>query len=238
MNVAPNATPAWLLASPRRRAPYLYSETEISRILAAARQLGPRHSLRPHTLTTLLGLLASTGLRVSEALNLSVSDIRLSAKPAHLVIRETKFGKSRLVPLHPSAVEPLCEYAYLRKRLGYAALSEAFFVSEQGAALSYSSLEQTFQRLLALLGIQAQDGKRRPTLHAFRHSFAVARLCAWQAAGVDVRVMLPHLSVYLGHVSPSESYWYLSATPELLVTASRVFAAFVAPGGEEWQCQP
>ena len=215
-----------LLSGPKRRKPYLFSADEIRCMLAATMELGPRNSLRPHTYNALLGLLASTGLRVGEAIRLTVADVQLTATPPHLIIRETKFAKSRLVPLHATAAEHLRRYGVHRQRLGYNALSDAWLISEQGGPLLYSSLWIWFARFLRRLNICSAEGKRRPSLHSFRHGFAVERLKAWQEAGANVQALVPHLAVYLGHVSPRETYWYLSASPELLNAAARSFETF------------
>jgi integrase/recombinase XerD len=219
-----------LLAALRRPHPYLFSPAQLGQLLEAVSRLGPRGSLRPHTYYALIGLLASTGLRVGEALRLSVADVRLDDDPPHLRIVQTKFGKSRLVPLHPSSAQKLRDYAQLRRRLGYHALGEVFFLSETGQALDYSVLWRTFARLTRRLGLWPVEG-RRPSLHALRHTFAVERLVSWYRAGVDVRALAPSLSVYLGHVHPEESYWYFTATPELLEAAAHLFERYAERGG-------
>ena len=226
----PSAT---LLARPRRQKPFLFSAEEISLLLKAASSLGPQASLRPHTLSTLLGLLASSGLRASEALNLTVRDVLLNLDPPRLDIRQTKFHKSRLVPIHETVANKLHQYAELRRRLNYDGLSDYFFVSEQGRRIRYMAIYNTFQKLVSSLGIEAKDGSRRPSLHSLRHGFAVDRLRTWYQQGVDVRAHLPQLSVYLGHLEPAHTYWYLSATPELLNEAARSFAAYAIAGGEQ-----
>ena len=223
---------ARLLAQPPRRKPFLFSADEISRLLKAALSLGPRASLRPHTLSTLLGLLASSGLRASEALNLTVRDVLLDLDPPRLQIRKAKFHKSRLVPIHQTVANKLRQYAELRHHLNYDGLSDSFFVSEQGSPIRYKALKDAFQKLVRGLGIKARDGSRRPSLHSLRHGFAVNRLRAWYQQGIDVMAHLPQLSVYLGHLEPAHTYWYLTATPELLSEAARSFATYAMAGGE------
>lgn len=223
---------AALVARPRRRKPFLFSAGEISLLLEAALSLGPAASLRPHTVSTLLGLLASAGLRASEALKLTVKDVLLEIESPRLEIRETKFHKSRLVPIHATVADKLREYAAQRRRLNYDGLSDSFFISEQGRRIRYMAFYNTFQKLVSGLGIRARDGSRRPSLHSLRHGFAVDRLRAWYLQGADVKALLPHLSVYLGHLEPAHTYWYLSATPELLSEAARSFAAYVMTEGE------
>ena len=205
-----------LVARPRRRKPFLFSAEELSRLLKAALTLGPQGSLRPHTLSPLLGLRASAGLRASEALNLTIGDVLLDLDPPRLESRQTKFHKSRLVPIHQTVAHQLRHYAELRRRLNYDGLSEHFFVSERASRIRYMALYNTFQKLVGSLGIKAREGSRTPSLHSLRHGFAVNRLRAWYQQGVDVRALLPQLSVYLGHLEPAHTYWYLSATPEPL----------------------
>ncbi len=212
-----------LLPAPRRPQPYLFSAAEISRVLEEAARIGPRGSLRPHTHQALFGLLACTGLRPSEAAKLLISDVQLDEQPPRLLIRQTKFQKSRWVPLHPTAADQLRRYAQLRREMNYHALSDSFFVSEQGRQTDLYSLRYAFRCLVHQLGITPRPGQRRPTLHSFRHTFAVNRLRQWYEAGVDVRALLPNLSVYLGHLNLAASFWYLSATPELLSAAAGLF---------------
>lgn len=225
----PSAT---LLGTPLRRQPFLFSAEEISPLLSAALSLGPKGSLRPYTLSTLLGLLASSGLRVSEALNLTVRDVLLELDPPRLHIRKAKFHKSRLVPIHQTVANKLHQYAELRRRMKYDGVSDSFFVSEQRSRIRYKALNDTFRKLVRGLGIEPRDGSRRPSLHSLRHGFAVERLRTWYQQGVDIGVHLPQLSVYLGHLEPAQTYWYLSATPELLSEAARLFADYAMAGGK------
>jgi integrase/recombinase XerD len=162
-----------------------------------------------------------------------VYDVLLDLDPPRLEVRKTKFNKSRLVPIHETVADKLRQYAELRHRLNYDALSDYFFVSEQGSRIRYKALYSAFQKLVSSLGIEAREGSRRPSLHSFRHGFAVDRLRTWYQQGVDVRAHLPQLSVYLGHLEPTHTYWYLSATPELLSEAARSFAAYAMEGGEQ-----
>lgn len=222
-----------LIAAPRRSHPYLFSVSEIGQILEAASHLRPTRSLRPHTHKILFGLLACTGMRISEATNLLISDVQLDERPPRLLVTATKFKKSRWIPLHASAAEQLRNYSELRRKKKYDGLSDYFFVSEQGGKLNYDILERTFQRLLRRIGISSSPGQRRPTLHSFRHTFAVQRLRQWYEQGADVRSLAPNLSIYLGHVDPATSYWYLTATPELLGSAAQLFQDYASQGGEK-----
>jgi len=227
--------PTNLIAKSHRRNPYIFSTGEINLLLQEAYRLQPLRSLRRHTHETLFGLLACTGIRVSEAINLSVSDVHLNVKPARLLVSNTKFGKSRWVPLHPTATEKLRQYAKLRRELRYEGYSDAFFVNERGEPVNYATLKDTFHSIIRRVGISAQPGRARPCLHSFRHAFAVQRLKQWYSAGQDVELLLPNLSVFLGHVDLTASYWYLSATPELLALAGNRFENYAGrcPDEEE-----
>ena len=221
-----------LLPTPRRPKPYLFTPTQITALFEAAQASRPHGSLRPHTLSTLVGLLASTGLRVGEAIRLQIEHLKLALHPPQLHILKTKFHKSRIVPLHPSTAERLRHYGAQRAHLHYDGLSEAFFVSEQGQYLQYLALHNWFARLCQRLAIAPLTGGRSPCLMSFRHTFAVTCLQRWYQQGLDVQVWLPRLSVYLGHVHPQESYWYLTAVPELLGAAAQRFQAYAHAGGD------
>jgi integrase/recombinase XerD len=220
-----------VLAPIRRPMPYLYSVSEIDTLLSEAARLGPKGSLRPYTFCSLIGLLASSGLRVGEALRLRIQDVRLDATPPYLHIIEGKFRKSRLVPLHTTTAEKMSAYIRTRKLLRYDALSDFFFVSEEGGRLSYQACRRTFAGLVRRAGIYKRSSSGRPGIHGLRHSFAVARMMEWHRTGMPVRDLLPNLSVYLGHVQPAHTYWYLTATPELLSTAADAFLQYAEKGG-------
>ncbi len=198
--------------------------------MTAARRLGPKGSLRPHTMAALIGLLYSCGLRAQEALRLRVHDVQLSASPPQLRIVRTKFRKSRLVPMHASTAAALLAYAQLRRQLGYDGLCESFFVSERAGPLVYNSVADTFRSLTRRLGLRGVLGQRDARLHDLRHTFAVTRMLAWYQEGADVQARLPELSVYLGHVHPQQTYWYLTATPALLQAASTRFETSTSDG--------
>jgi len=220
-----------LLPTPRRPKPFLFTSTQITALLEEAQASRPRGSLRPHTLSTLIGLLASTGLRVGEALRLQIDHVHLDRDPPQLHILETKFHKSRIVPLHPSTAERLHHYQAQRAYLHYDGLSEALFVSERGQHVQHPALQDWFARLCQRLAIAPTHGGRAPCLTSFRHTFAVTRMQRWYQQGLDVQALLPHLSVYLGHIHPQESYWYLTAVPELLSAAAQRFETFAQVGG-------
>jgi integrase len=220
-----------LLVGGKRRLPHIYSEAEIRALIAAARQLGPRGSLRPHTVATLIGLMASSGLRAGEAMHLRLADVDLEADPARLIVLETKFRKSRLVPIHPSTADALRAYAQERHRLGYDGRSDFFFVSERGGPLNYRVTARTFVALARRLGIRGPHGHHGASLHALRHYFAVRRVTAWYREGVDVDARMHELSTYLGHAELSNTYWYLTATPELLGAAADRFETYASARG-------
>ena len=182
-----------ILAPIRRPMPYLYSASEIEALLAEASRLGPTNSLRPYTWTTLIGLLASSGLRIGEAIGLKMDDVRLAASQPHLCVVEGKFRKSRLVPLHPTCTEKMAAYVSQRENLGYDGLSDAFFVAEQGGHLTYRACWETFAGLIRRTGICKQTSGGRPGIHALRHSFTVGRMVEWHRAGLPVKELLPHL---------------------------------------------
>jgi integrase len=221
-----------LLAARRRRIPYLFSDEEVGLFINAAHAAGPRGSLRPYTLATLIDLLFSTGLRIGEAVRLTESDLQLGGELPYLVVRESKFGKSRFVPVHATTADMLRGYLDQRKAMRYDALSNAFLVSERGCHLRVKNVARWFDKQIAALGITAEDGKRKACLHSFRHTFAVRRIQAWYEDGVAVQVMLPHLSVYLGHLNPDNTYWYLTAAPQLLSSAGERFQRYTSTGGE------
>lgn len=221
---------AGLLRKSPRRVPYLLSSDEVLELLKAARNLRSDGTLRSHTYTTIIGLMASTGIRVGEAIRLTIRDVNLESSPPRLEIRETKFKKSRIVPLHSTVAEKLKLYRSLRARTRDAEDVSAFFISERGTPLCYETLRSWFVRSTRVLGMTPTGNRRTPTLHGLRHYFAVQRLTRWCDEGARVQELAPTLSVYLGHVSPEESYWYLTSTPALLLTAGTSFERYVAGG--------
>jgi integrase/recombinase XerD len=198
----------------RRVAPYLYSDDEIIRLLKAARQLPSTIGLRPHTFATLFGLYVSTGLRANEALHLVCDDVDLVN--GVLTIRDTKFGKTRYVPLHPSTQRALQRYAKLRDRLCRNPDSRHFFLSDRGTRVTYDMLRWTFVKISHQIGLRSPGDSYGPRLHGFRHRLAVNTLLKWYRHGVDVERHLPTLSTYLGHAHITDTQWYLTATPQLL----------------------
>ena len=199
-----------------RTSPYLYSASDIAKLLQAARLLRP--PLRAATYETLIGLLACTGLRVSEAIQLDRDDV--DYENGILIVRMSKFRKSRGVALHPSTGAALQTYARQRDQLRRPCPSTpSFFVNVRGTRLSYRTVNSTFVGLLKKARIGPPSANAHLRLHDLRHSFAVRTLLGWYRAGIDVQAKLPVLATYLGHVDPKSTYWYLSAAPELLALA-------------------
>lgn len=202
---------------PRRAEPYIYNDDEINRLLQAAGQLCSPTGLRAHTYVTALGLLAVTGMRISELVTLDNEDVDLVS--GQLTIRDTKFGKSRWLPLHPTTLQALRRYVQRRDQQYPMLRSSRFFVCEQGTPLTSCQVRATFVQLSRQIGLRGPTDSHGPRLHDFRHRFAVQTLLRWYQEGADVEQHLPELSTYLGHVKVSDTYWYLSATPELLQLA-------------------
>lgn len=204
--------------TPSRIPPYLFTAEEVRVLIQAARALPTDHGppgrvLRGETFATIIGLLAATGLRRGEVLALDRADVDFEA--GVLRIRYGKFGKSRLVPVHPSVGGALHRYARDRDRVFPMPTSPAFFLSTLGRRIS-SNLGHTFTKLVRAVGIRAPGSRRQPRLHDLRHRFAVETLLNWYRQGLDAERHLLTLSTYLGHVNLSGTYWYLQAHPELL----------------------
>jgi integrase/recombinase XerD len=195
--------------------PYLYSAAEIAALISAAGQI--RLPLRAASYQTLTGLLAVTGLRAGEVIRLDRGDVDLQL--GLLTVRGSK-GKSRQVPLHPSAVAALAGYAQLRDREQPRPAGPSFFVSLAGTRLIYQNVHYVFHQLTKDAGLHPRSPVCRPRIHDLRHTFAVNTITRWYADGGDVDARMPLLSAWLGHASPAETYWYLTGTPELLALAA------------------
>jgi integrase/recombinase XerD len=209
--------PGLLPGRGRRAVPYLYSDTDVAALLAEAERL--RTPLRTATIQALIGLLAVTGMRIGEVLALDDNDFDVTG--ALILVRHAKLGKSRQVPLHPSAVTALVAYQRLRDHALPFPVSEALLVSNAGTRLLNYNVGQTFAKLVRRAGLSARSSSCRPRPHDLRHSFAVRTLLEWYRDGGDVAARLPLLSTYLGHVAPANTYWYLQAAPELMAEAAR-----------------
>jgi integrase/recombinase XerD len=210
--------PAGLLPGPvsRRAVPYLYSPAGIGALITAAAAI--RTPLRAATYQTLIGLLAVTGMRAGEAIRLDRPDVDLRA--GLLTIRESKFGKSRQLPLHATTVAALAGYATVRDQRHPRPATAAFFLSLTGTRLIYKNVHFTYHRLTQAAGLSPRSPQCRPRIHDLRHSFAVTTLLRWYQDGGDVAAQLPLLSAWLGHADPASTYWYLTGTPELLALAA------------------
>jgi len=222
---------------PGRVAPHIYSEAEIAALLVAARRLSPSDGLRAATYETLFGLISSAGLRVSEAINLADSDADLDG--GVLTIQQTKFGKSRMVPLHPSVIGPLAAYRALRRQQVPPKPKMTFFVGSRGVRrgerLGDRQVHRMFCQLREQLGWIDRGGHGQPRVHDLRHSFAVRRMILWHQQGADLDQRMLALSTYMGHINISSTYWYLSGVPELMALAGARFERFadMAEGDDE-----
>lgn len=209
-----------MLAARRRRTPHIHTDQEIGSLPDAMLAVRSAKDLHRWTYYCIFGLLAVTGLRIDEALRLTQEAVDLGA--GLLTIRDTKFGMSRLVPIHSATVAVLTDYAKRRDALFPAPISPIFFVGEQGRALKHSTIHLIFGNVARQIGLRHPcDAYHGPRIHDLRHSYAVATLLRWYRAGDDVEQRLPILSTYLGHSHTSCTYWYLSACPELMEHAAR-----------------
>ena len=207
-------------ARKRRRTPHIYSTDEIDRLVVAALRLRPKGGLRPLTFATLIALLSATGLRISEALRLTVADVTGDG----LLIRETKFRKTRLAPLHDTAAAGLERYLARRRPRSH---DDPVFIDERGLALRYIAVKETFDRLMGRAGVQSRTA--RPRLHDLRHTFAVRALQGSPAGRSRCGAHMVALATYMGHVNIYATYWYLEATADLMRD--------VAAAGEEFLCE-
>jgi len=207
--------PGLIRGGSQRATPYLYADAEIAALVQAAATL--RTPLLTATYQALIGLLWVTGLRIGEAVRLDDRDI---TSQGELLIRDTKFGKTRLVPLHATAVAALHDYQRRRDQLRPRTSTAAVFVNISGARLGVRSVHYTWPLLVQRAGLAPRSASCRPPPHDLRHSFAVRTMIEWYRQDADVPALLPRLSTYLGHTDPKHTYWYLSAAPELLGLAA------------------
>jgi integrase len=221
--------PAGILPGLKRAKPHIYNDKEIDALLAAALSLPPEDGLRRWTYHHLFGLIAVTGIRLSEAIGLERDDANLGA--GVLTVRSTKFGKSRLIPLHPSTCSALRSYAERRDAHLGSRGSPHFFVAERGGRLLHQYVHRVFWRLSRDTGLRRPDDHSGPRVHDFRHSFAIRTLLNWHREGANVEQKLPALSTYLGHTCVRDTYWYLSACPELMQEAVRRL-------DQRWEAKP
>ena len=201
-----------------RKPPYLYSDREVRRLIQVARQLPSPGDLRAASHATVFGLLAVTGMRVGEAIGLDRADVDLAQ--GILTVRQAKFGKSRLLPVHTTTQKQLRAYARLRDQLCPRPKTSAFFVSERGTRLTDCTVRRWFVIVSHRIGLRAPTDHRGPRIHDLRHRFAYRALLHWYRQGADVEAHLPALTTYLGHGHVADTYWYITASPELLRLAT------------------
>ena len=209
----------------RRLAPHIYTEQEICDLLDVAGRLTPQGGLRPATYRTLFGLIAAAGLRLSEALRLRDEDVDL--RGGTLTVHQTKFNKSRRLPLHPSVLQALSGYRQLRDRAVARSFDKSFFVSPSGIALPARTVENTFSRMRDRQGWSPRGEHAHVRIQDLRHSFATRRVQLWRAAGVSIDQAMFWLCTYLGHAKISDTYWYLTGVPELMTVIGEKFEDFV-----------
>ena len=213
----------------RRLVPHIYTDQEVTQLLRATTRLTSNGGLRPLVYQTLFGLIAAAGLRLSEALNLTVGDIDLAA--GAVTVRKTKFRKSRCLPLHSSVVQALDLYRQSRDRCHVTDAGAPFFVSQAGVALPTRTVENVFRRMQPHLGWQARGDYPVPRIHDLRHTFAVRRLQRWREEGQSIDHAMFWLCTYLGHAKISDTYWYLTGVPELMDSIGARFERFAVSGG-------
>ncbi|WP_421996695.1 tyrosine-type recombinase/integrase [Roseovarius confluentis] len=215
--------------SHRRLAPHIYSEQEICDLLGAARRLAPHGGLRPATYETIFGLIAATGLRLSEALHLRCGDADLDQ--GVLTVRNTKFRKSRHVPLHPTVASALNRYTVVRARHSATHPDMPLFLSSSGGVLPTRTVHWVFQRLRSELGWIARGAYAQPRIHDLRHTFICRRVQRWHEHGADIDNAMAALSTYVGHAKVSDTYWYLTGVPDLMALAGESFEQFAVSAG-------
>lgn len=204
-----------------RRIPYIYTKEEINKLLGATKSLSSKIGLRPLTYYTLFGLISVTGLRISEAVSIKSENVDL--RECVLTICESKFKKSRIVPIHTSTRNKLKKYAIKRDYLLKGFSAPTFFVSDIGSTLTVHTVRSTFRIISRQIGLRGPSDSFGPRLHDMRHRFAVNTLINWYRSGLDVERNISKLSTYLGHAHVEDTYWYLSAVPELLALAGNRF---------------
>lgn len=215
----------------RRIAPHIFTSDEVNAIIAAARALPPVFGAGSATLPTLLGLLAATGVRISEALRLRCGDFDEGV--THITVKHSKFNRTRIVPLHPTATVALRGYLRMRARFASIDHSAPLFLDEQsGEALQYGAVRRAWLRLTADVCIVPRGGHRFIRIHDLRHTFICQRLLLWEAEGTDVNNAMLALSTYVGHVNLGDTYWYMQAVPELMTLAGNRFEASTSHFGE------
>lgn len=212
--------------SRRRLTPHIYTDDEIIDLMAAARALEPQGALRPVVYEALIGLIAATGLRISEAINLRCCDVDLKANC--LTVRTTKFCKSRHVPFHRSVANALTSYVKIRAHFVRLEHKQSFFTIAGGHSLNKRTVHGVFQRLRRSAGIVPRGSYSNVRIHDLRHTFICRRLERWQAEGCDIDNAIAALSTYVGHAKVSDTYWYMTGIPDLMAIAGSRFEGFAS----------
>ncbi|MEP7456379.1 tyrosine-type recombinase/integrase [Phyllobacterium sp. SB3] len=212
--------------SRRRLTPHIYTDDEILGLMAAARALEPQGALRPVVFEALIGLIAATGLRISEAINLRCCDVDLKANC--LTVRMTKFCKSRHVPFHRSVANALASYVQIRERFVRLEHEQAFLTIAGGQSLNKRTVHGVFQRLRRSAGIVPRGSYSNVRIHDLRHTFICRRLERWQAEGCDIDNAIAALATYVGHAKVSDTYWYMTGIPDLMAIAGSRFEDFTS----------
>lgn len=214
----------------RRLPPYIYSQNDILACLNSASELLPAYGIRPLTIRTLLGLLVSSGLRPGEAVRLRRKDVNLET--GELTINQSKNWSRRLIPIENSTTEMLGVYRSIRDLFAPLKQSDSFFLMDDGYGLKIESADHAFTVIRRQVGLHRKFNGRFPRLYDFRHTFVCRRVQSWYESGVDVDLLLPKLSRYLGHKKIQDTYWYITATPELMKAAAKRFTTYCRAGGE------
>ncbi len=213
----PVLDPHALPSSSNRPPAYIYTEEELIRLLHESWHISKKHPLRGVTLHAMIGLASSTGLRLGEVMGLDTEDANWDA--GELLVRRTKFNKDRLVPIHPTTLQVLCNYARQRDLAFPQTDCPSFFLNFWGRRFNRQAVEVAFREITRKAGLRGSKGKG-PRFQDLRHTFAVGRLVAWYKAGLDVNAMLPVLATYMGHVHYSDTAYYITVTPELMSLAA------------------
>jgi len=215
----------------RRLPPYIYSHDDITACLKAAHDLLPAYGIRPLTICTILGLLVSSGLRPGEAVRLSKNDINLDT--GEITVNQSKNWRRRLVPIDISVIETLKTYRIVRDLFEPLKNSDSFFLMDDGKGLNIAAADHAFNVIREQVGLNHKIHGRYPRLYDFRHTFVCRRIQSWYESGLDADLFIPQLSRYLGHKKIQDTYWYITATPELMSAAAQRFTDYCCPGGVE-----
>ena len=203
----------------QRSIPYIYTEKQVLKLINAAKRLNSETGLRASSYTAFFGLITVTGMRISEIIGLDRDDVDLVE--GTLIVRKAKCDRTRLIPIHSSTVKALCRYVECRDQVYPKAKTTSFFVSEAGTRLTAWTVRWTFNKLSCQIGLRQPSDRSGPRIHDFRHTFAVRMVRDWYRQGKNVEKLLPQLAMFLGHRHLNDTYWYMTATPELLKLAAK-----------------